>query len=294
MDESPSAAFPFESKFATVKGARMHYVEQGQGDPILLVHGNPTSSYLWRNVIPHLAPVGRCIALDLIGMGQSDKPAIGYRLFDHAEYFDGFIAALGLKRLRLVLHDWGGFLGMHYAGRHPDNVRAIAFMESVVKPIQMADRSEQFQRAFGMMRSPAGKEKVLKENFFVERILPGSVSRKLTDAEMAVYRKPFATEPSRLPTWVFPNEIPIDGQPADVTAAVEAYDAALAQAGIPMLLLTFTPGAIITAPEIEWCKRQFPTLTVREMGKGIHFVQEDQPEAIGKAIAEWLRGLKEQ
>src|SRR5262245_49389535 len=149
MAEPISAAFPYTSKFVTVQGSRMHYVEQGSGDPILLVHGNPTSSYLWRNVIPHLSGMGRCIAPDLIGMGQSDKPDIGYRLFDHVGYFEGFIAALGLKRIRLVVHDWGGFLGLHYASRHAANVRAIAMMETVVKPMKMSDRGELFQRAFG-------------------------------------------------------------------------------------------------------------------------------------------------
>lgn len=292
MDEIISPAFPFESRFVTVHGARMHYVEQGAGDPVLFVHGNPTSSYLWRNVIPHVSQQGRCIALDLIGMGRSDQPDIPYRLFDHVRYFEGFIAALGLRTLRLVLHDWGGFLGFHYAARHAENVTAIAFMETIVKPMRMADRSEGFQRAFGMMRGPAGREKVLKENFFVERVLPGSILRKLSEEEMAAYRRPFATESSRLPTYMFPNEIPLDGHPADVTAAVEAYGAALATAGIPMLLLAFTPGAILQAPEIEWCRRTWPTLTVRELGKGIHFVQEDQPEAIGRAIAGWLDGLK--
>lgn len=292
MDESISAAFPYASQFVTVQGSRMHYVEQGQGDPILFVHGNPTSSYLWRNVMPHLASQGRCIAVDLIGMGKSDKPAISYRLFDHVTYFEGFIAALGLKNIRLVLHDWGGFVGFHYASRHAANVKALAFMETVIKPMKMSDRSEQFQRAFGMMRSPAGKDKVLKENFFVERILPGSIARKLTDEEMGVYRAPFQTEASRLPTYAFPNDIPIDGHPADMVAAVEAYDAALAKAALPMLLLTFTPGAIVNEPEIEWVKQHWPTATIRAMGKGIHFVQEDQPEAIGKAIAEWMKGLK--
>jgi haloalkane dehalogenase len=292
MDETISAAFPYASQFVTVRGSRIHYVEQGAGDPILFVHGNPTSSYLWRNVMPHLTAQGRCIALDLIGMGQSDKPDIGYRLFDHAAYFEGFIAALGLRHIRLVLHDWGGFLGFHYAARHAGNVQAIAFMETVVMPMRMSDRAVGFQRAFGMLRGANGKEKVLKENFFVERILPGSVLRKLTDEEMAVYRKPFPTEASRLPTYVFPNEIPIDGKPADMVAAVEAYGRALATAGIPLLLLTFTPGAIVTAPEIAWCRSQFPTLTVRDMGPGSHFVQEDRPEAIGTAIAAWLGGLK--
>ncbi len=289
MSESVSAAFPYPSRYVHVLGSRMHYVEQGTGDPILLVHGNPTSSYLWRNVIPHLAPIGRCIAPDLIGMGRSDKPDVPYRLFDHAAYFEGFVQALGLTRIRLVLHDWGGFLGLHYAARHSANVAAIAMMEAVLKPMRMSDRAEGFQRAFGMMRGPAGFDKVMKENFFVERILPGSILRKLTEEELAAYRRPFPTEASRKPTYVFPNEIPLDGKPADVVAAVEAYDAALARTRLPLLLLTFEPGAIVQQAEIEWCKRQFPHIVVRHLGAGIHFVQEDQPAAIGRALADWFR-----
>ncbi len=290
MDETISAAFPYESKFVEVNGSRMHYVEEGAGDPIVLVHGNPTSSYLWRNVIPHLSGSGRCIAPDLIGMGKSGKPDISYRMVDHSSYFEGFIEALGLKNVRFVLHDWGGYVGLHYASRHQQNVRAIAMMEAVVKPMKFADRTEQTQGIFKMLRSDKGWDKIVKENFFVERILPGSIIRKLSDEEMNTYREPFLEESSSKPTYVFPNEIPFDGEPADVTAAVEAYGRALATAGIPMLLLTFSPGAIIGEAEVEWCKAQFPTLTVKEMGKGIHFVQEDQPEAIGRAIAEWLAG----
>ena len=154
MAENISAEFPFPSQFVEVKGSRMHYVEQGGGDPILLLHGNPTSSYLWRNVIPHLSGQGRCIALDLIGMGQSDQPDIDYRVATHAEYVAAFIEALGLRNLRLVLHDWGGYMGMNYAAANPDNVRAIAMMETVTKPIAMADRSETFQQIFAMMRGP--------------------------------------------------------------------------------------------------------------------------------------------
>ncbi len=291
MDEQISAEFPYESKFIEVKGSRMHYVEQGEGDPIVLVHGNPTSSYLWRNVIPHLSGSGRCIALDLIGMGKSDKPDISYRMTDHAAYFDGFIEALGLTNLRFVLHDWGGYVGLNYAARHQDNVRAIAGMECVIKPMKMADLSKQFQEMFKMFRSDAGWGKIVGENFFVEMVLPGAIMRKLTDEEMNVYRGPFLEESARKPVYVFPNEIPFDGEPADVVAAIEAYDAALASAGIPMLLLTFSPGAILGPAEVDWCRQQFPTLTVKEMGKGVHFVQEDQPEAIGKAVAEWLAGL---
>jgi haloalkane dehalogenase len=291
MTEAISAAFPFESRYVEVNGSRLHYVDVGQGDPILLLHGNPTSSYLWRNVIPELTAWGRCIAPDLIGFGKSDKPDIPYRVFDHAQYIAGFIAALGLRRLRLVLHDWGGFVGLSYAAAQPGNVRAVALLEAVFKPMRMADRSEGFQRAFSMMRSDAGRTKVLEENFFVERVLPGSILRKLTDEELARYREPFPTPRSRKPTWVFPNEIPIDGVPADVHAAVEDNAHKVAAAGLPVLLLTFEPGAIVGPGEVEWARERFPTLTVRAMGAGSHFVQEDQPAAIGRAIAEWLGGL---
>lgn len=291
MVEEISAEFPFESQYASVLGSRMHYVTAGEGPPIVLLHGNPTSSYLWRNVIPELAALGRCIAPDLIGFGKSAKPDIPYRVFDHADYIEGFISALGLFKPALVLHDWGGFMGMRYASRHPENVRAIAMMEAVVNPMRMADRSEGFQRAFAMLRSEQGREKVLKDNFFVERILPGSILRKLTEQEMAAYREPFAEPESRLPTWVFPNDIPLDGQPADVHDAVLAQAKAVSHAGIPLLLLGFEPGAITGAAEIEWCRKNYGSLTVQGMGKGIHFVQEDQPRAIGSAIAKWLRGL---
>ena len=286
-----SAAFPYESRFVTVKGSQMHYVEQGQGDPILFVHGNPTSSYLWRNVIPHLTGSGRCIALDLIGMGRSGKPDIPYRLFDHVEYFEGFIDALNLGRITLVLHDWGGFLGMHYASQNQENVRAIAMMETVINPMRWTDRSETFQGLFKRFRSEEGWEMIVKKNMFVEGVLPGAIIRKLTEEEMERYRAPFREESARKPVYVFPNEIPIDGEPADVAAALESYGKALAQSTIPMLLLTFEPGAIIMQPEKDWCRQTFPNLTVKEMGPGIHFVQEDQPAGIGKAIADWLAGL---
>lgn len=291
MAENISAEFPFQSNFVEVKGSQMHYVDVGEGDPIVFVHGNPTSSYLWRNVIPHLSGQGRCIAPDLIGFGKSDKPELNYRVYDHAEYFEGFIKALDLERITLVLHDWGGFIGLSYAARHLDNIRALALMETVVRPMRSTDRSESFNKTFGMLRSEAGREKVLKENFFVERILPGSVLRKLTDAEMDAYRAPFASEKSRIPTWVFPNEIPIDGQPPDVHADIWEIGDKVARASIPTLLLTFEPGAIMGPVEIAWCMDTFPNLTVEHMGEGIHFVQEDQPEAIGKTISNWLSGL---
>ncbi|MCZ6553626.1 MAG: haloalkane dehalogenase [SAR324 cluster bacterium] len=285
MSETISPDFPFESRFVEVKGSRMHYVEEGSGEPILFLHGNPTSSYLWRNVIPHLSGQGRCIAPDLIGFGKSDKPDIPYRIFDHAEYLDGFIEALGLERVKFVVHDWGSFLGFHFAGRHPERVSAIAFMEAVIKPIEWEDRSEQFRTLFSMFRSEKGWPTIRDQNFFVEKVLPGSIVRKLTDAEMEVYRAPFKEPESRKPTYVFPNDIPLSGEPADVVAAVNRYGDVLNKAGIPMLLLAFEPGAIIGKVEVDWCKTRFPTLQVKELGKGIHFVQEDQPHAIGQAVS---------
>ncbi|MDH4246661.1 MAG: haloalkane dehalogenase, partial [Deltaproteobacteria bacterium] len=250
MSESVSPDFPYESHWTNVLGSRMHFVEAGQGAPIVLVHGNPTSSYLWRNVIPALSGLGRVIAPDLIGFGKSDKPSIPYRVFDHAEYLTAFIGGLGLHRPALVLHDWGGFLGLAYAARHPQNVRALAMLEAVVAPLRMADRSEGFQRAFALLRGPGGREKVVQENFFVERILPGSVMRKLGEAEMKVYRAPFLDPASRLPTWVFPNDLPLDGHPADVDAALRAHGETVGRAGFPLLLLTFSPGAVIGPAEV--------------------------------------------
>ena len=291
MSDRISAEFPFESKFVEVKGSQMHYIEEGEGDPIVFLHGNPTSNYLWRNVIPHLTGKGRCIAPDLIGMGKSDKPDIPYRVFDHAEYFTGFMEALGLKNVTLVLHDWGGFMGCDYAAKHLDNVRAVVLMETVFKPMSWAGRSEQTQGLFRMLRSEKGREKVLEENFFVEKILPGSIIRKLTDEEMAVYRAPFEEKSSRLLTWVFPNEIPYDGEPADVTEAADTFSKALAGAGLPMLLLTFTPGVVVGAEDEAWARENFTNLTVKPMGSGIHFVQEDQPDAIGQAISKWMADL---
>jgi haloalkane dehalogenase len=293
MTEPVSATFPYVSKFAEVKGSRMHYVDQGigHGEPLLFLHGNPTSCYLWRNVMPSLYSLRHNFAPDLIGFGKSDKPDIPYRVFDHADYVEAFIDALGLGRLGLVLHDWGGFAGLRFAARHPERVSSIAMMENVVKPMRWEDRSEGFQKAFRMLRSAAGEQKILEENFFVERILPGSIIRKLTAKEMAVYRAPFKDQQARKPTLAFPRDIPIGGEPQDVVKELEWIDATLAKAGIPMLLLTFEPGAIIQKAEIEWCRATFPTLIIKEMGPGIHFVQEDQPQRIGRAIGNWLGEL---
>ena len=286
-----SAAFPFESKFVDVLGSKMHYVEEGAGEPVLFLHGNPTSSYLWRNVIPHVSPQARCIAPDLIGMGKSDKPDIEYRLADHIRYVDGLIEALGLKNITFVIHDWGSALGFHYARRHEENVRGLVFMEAIVRPVTWDEWPEQARQVFQGFRTPGvGENMILEQNMFVEAVLPGAVLRKLTDEEMARYREPYPDAKSRTPTWRWPNEIPIEGEPADVVEIVEAYGKWLKSSQTPKLLLYAEPGAILAGPLVEWCKSNIANLKAQSIGAGSHFVQEDQPQAIGRAIADWYGG----
>jgi haloalkane dehalogenase len=279
----------------SVKGRRMAYVEMGEGPAIVFLHGNPTSSYLWRNVMPHLADQGRCLAPDLIGMGDSERlPDPGperYRFVEHREYVDGFLEAVGVRDdVTFVLHDWGSALGFDWANRHRGAVRGIAYMEAIVQPITWADFPEAARGIFQGLRSAAGEDMILKQNLFIEAILPGSIARTLTPEEMAVYRRPFA-EPgeSRRPTLTWPREIPIDGEPADVCAIVEDYGQWLAESAIPKLFVNADPGAILGGGQREFC-RTWPNQTEVTV-RGIHFIQEDSPDEIGIAIAQWRRGL---
>jgi haloalkane dehalogenase len=284
-----SAAFPFESKYAEVLGSRMHYVENGSGDPILLLHGNPTSSYLWRNVIPHLSGLGRCVAPDLIGMGKSDKPDIGYRFVDHARYLDGFIEALGLTNITFVIHDWGGALGFYWARRNPDKVKGIAFMETITRPLTWDEWPEAAKRAFQGFRTPdVGEDLILKRNMFVEQVLPSAVMRKMSDEEMAYYRAPYETRESRLPTLQWPREIPIEGEPADVHEIVAENAKWMCESDVPKLLCWAEPGAIMAAV-VRWCEENVRNLKSVNVGGGIHFIPEDQPDAIGEAVGEWMK-----
>jgi haloalkane dehalogenase len=273
----------------------MAYVERGAGDPIVFLHGNPTSSYLWRNVIPHLEDQGRCIAPDLIGMGDSDKlddPGPGsYRFVEHRRYLDALLEALGVREsVTLVVHDWGSALGFDWANRHRERVLGLAYMEAIVRPLAWDDWPKAVTPLFQAFRSPAGEALVLEQNAFVEQVLPGAVLRRLSEAEMAVYRRPFARAgEDRRPTLTWPREIPIDGEPADVTAIVESYAAWLRESPVPKLFLNAEPGAILRGRPREFC-RSWPNQ--REVAvPGIHFVQEDSPDAIGGAVAAWRRGL---
>jgi haloalkane dehalogenase len=277
-----------------VLDSEMAYVDtDGAGDPIVFLHGNPTSSYLWRNVIPQVEKLGRCLAPDLIGMGDSGKAANGsYRFVDHSRYLDAWFAALGLtKNVTLVMHDWGSALGFYWAHRHSRQIKALVYMEAIVKPLNWADWPEAAQNIFRVMRSPAGEEVVLQKNIFVERILPASVIRKLTDEEMAVYRRPYL-EPgeSRRPTLTWPRQIPIDGEPPEVAAITDGYAKWLSTSTLPKLFINADPGTILTGGQREFC-RTWPhqqEVTV----KGLHFIQEDSPVEIGQAIAVFLTQLQ--
>jgi haloalkane dehalogenase len=290
-----SANERYPKKRIDVLGRSMAYVEVGSGDPIVFLHGNPTSSYLWRNVIPHLADQGRCIAPDLIGMGDSDKLVASgpesYRFVEHRRYLDALLDALAVRRhVTLVVHDWGSALGFDWANRHRDAVHAIAYMEAIVRPVTWADWPEMARMIFQGLRSPAGDEMILDKNVFIERILPAAVLRPLSDTEMEVYRRPFRDAgEARRPTLTWPRQIPIDGAPADVTEIVERYGAWLSGSDVPKLFVNADPGSILIGAQREFCRR-WPNqqeITVR----GSHFVQEDSPDEIGQAIASWRRGL---
>jgi haloalkane dehalogenase len=287
-----SDAFPYEPHFVDVLGSKMHYVEQGEGEPILFLHGNPTSSYLWRNIIPSAAGHGRAIAVDLIGMGRSDKPDLDYRFVDHARYLDGFIEAMGLENITLVIHDWGSGLGFHYAHRNPDNVRGIAFMEAIARPSKWADANIVERFLFKRMRDPKKGDRMnIDKNFFVERLLPMMTSRKLTSTERDAYREPFLDPASRLPVAQWPREIPFDGDPADVHRIVSEYWAWLQETDIPKLMLVAKPGVIIKSDVADELEAALPAIERVDIGKGKHYVQEDQPDAISRALDDWLGRL---
>jgi len=266
------------------------YRESGSGDPIVFLHGNPTSSYLWRNVVPRLESEGRCLAPDLIGMGRSGKPAIDYGFADHARYLDAWFDALDLRRVTLVIHDWGSALGFDWARRHADRVAAIAFMEAIVRPLAWEEWPEASRELFRSFRTPGiGEKLIFEKNVFLERVLPGSIMRKLTDEEMNAYREPFRDPAARRPMWRWPNQIPLDGEPADVVDVVARYARWLGESDVPKLLLTFEPGILIRAPMVAWCREHVRRLEVQPIGPGSHFVQEDHPEAIGDAVKAWRR-----
>ena len=293
----PLSPKPYAAKqFADIDGSRMAYIDAGTGEAIVFQHGNPTSSYLWRNVMPHCDGLGRLVACDLIGMGDSDKLSPSgpdrYTYAEQRRYLWALWDKLALgDKIVLVLHDWGSALGFEWARRNPDRVAGIVYMEAIVAPVTWADWPENARRAFQGFRSAGGEDMILAKNMFVERVLPGSVLRKLADEEMAEYRRPFANPgEDRRPTLTWPRQIPIEGEPADVVAVVEDYSRWLAASPMPKLFINADPGSILIGRQRELC-RTWPNQTEITV-KGLHFLQEDSPDDIGRALADFVRRVR--
>ena len=288
-DISPDDTFP--RKRLTIGETTMAYVDEGAGDPIIFLHGNPTSSYLWRNIIPHCTDIARCLAPDLIGMGQSgSSPSGSYRFVDHAAWLDAWIEGMDLgDNLTFVIHDWGSALGFHWAQRHPERVKGLVYMEAIVRPVTWEEWPPAAAGIFSGFRSEAGEGMVLEKNIFVERVLPGSCIRDISDT-METYRLPYL-EPgeSRRPTLTWPREIPINGEPPDVVEIVQTYADWLSTSDVAKLLVNAEPGAILNGAQLEFC-RSWPNQTEVTV-PGIHFVQEDSPHEIGAAIHDWYSGI---
>lgn len=288
-----NAKMTYPKQQAKILGKSMSYVDIGSGDPIVFLHGNPTSSYLWRNIIPYCESLGRCIAPDLIGMGDSEKLSPSgpnsYRFVEHRDYLDALLEHLGItENVTLVIHDWGSALGFDWANRHRDAVKGIAYMEAIVKPLTWEEWPQAITAAFENFRSPAGEKMVLEDNVFIEQVLPGTIIRPLSDEEMTEYRRPFLNSgEDRRPTLTWPRQIPLAGEPEDVVAIVNQYGKWLQQSEVSKLFINAEPGAILCGSARDFC-RTWPNQTEITV-PGIHFVQEDAPDQIGEAVANWIQ-----
>jgi len=293
MKREISSDFPFESKYMEVKGSKIHYIDEGHGDPVLFIHGNPTSSYIWRNIIPYITPDARAIAVDLIGFGKSDKPDINYGFRDTYAYLEAFIEKLGLQNVTIVVQDWGSGLGFHYANLHRKNIKAIVFMEAMFKQKRWEDMPASVQKAMKLIKSKFFSWLVLGvANQFVKKMLPDGVKRSLSKAEMKAYLAPFKTLKSRKPVYVFPRDVPVSGTPQHAATAVDNYHSWLKQTDIPKLGFYVDPGMLITMEEAEWMKSNIANLDMEFLGQGSHFIQEDYPHEIGAKLSEWYKALK--
>lgn len=288
--ETISPDFPYESHFVEVLGSTMHYVDEGEGEPVLFIHGNPTSSYLWRNVIPHVSGDYRAIAVDLIGMGKSDKPDIDYTYLEHRRYINGFIEALGLENITLVIHDWGTVLGLDYAMNNASNVAGVAFMEALIPPRFPVPAEPPANTLFGRFRTAGeGEQLIIEDNYFVEQLLPGAVIRELRQAEMDYYRAPYLNPAARKPVLQWPRELPMGGKPAANVAVITAIGEWMRQTDVPMLHF-WSKGQEDTA---RYYVENLRNLESHFLGEGRHYLQEDHPESIGRAVHDWRRRIGE-
>lgn len=284
--------YPFEARYATVNGHRLHYIDAGAGGPVVFLHGNPTWSYAYRNVIPYVRESNRCLAVDLIGMGRSGKPDIGYTFLEHVDYVTQWIGQLGLKNIVLVGHDWGAAIGLHYASTHPDNVKAVAMLEpqSLFPNREWSDFSPpEAQPLFRKLRDPEEGWPFMRDNsVFIEGMTNTIVSRKITPEEHAFYREPFREPGTRKPMWTFPNQIPIAGSPHEVVDAVNSRNVWFAASPIPKLLFYATPGCSVREPQLDWCRKHLANLSLVDIGQGFHYLTEENPHAIGRQLRLWL------
>lgn len=279
------------SQFVTVNNSQMHYLEQGEGDPILFIHGMPTSSFLWRNIIPQVASCGRCIAPDLIGMGRSDKPDIEYRVFDHIKYLEGFIEELNLKNITLVLHGWGSVVGFDYASRHPGNIKAIAFFESHVRPITDWNLlSLPVQQFASLLKRPgASYRAIVQQNYLIKKLLPSGVVRELSIDEQQEYESPFPDAESRKPLWQYVMDFPLGNGPDDVVKLITDYSEWLQHSSMPKLMLYAVPGFITTMETVQWAMKHVDNLSVVCLEDVMHFAQESTPDLFSKELTSWLQ-----
>ena len=287
--------YPFKSRFKEVNGAKIHYIEEGEGDPILFLHGVPTSSYLWRNIIPKLGEHGRCIAPDLMGMGKSDKPDIAYRVFDQIQYIEGFITAQKLDNITLVMHGWGSVIGFNYAVKHPDNIKGIAFYESYIGPIaewnQLALPVQHF--IADLLNSNKGIEQSVKEDGFIEKMLCSASLRKLNPVELENYSRPFRNPEHRKPILQYLKDCTVVYWQPDVTTLIHKYSQQLEKLAFPKLMLFTIPGFITPVSIIEWCRDHLPKLTLNDLGEAMHLMQEYNPDHFSKQLAEWYEKIEQ-
>lgn len=289
-----STAFPYQSKFIEVLGSKMHYIEEGSGDPILFLHGPLLSNYTWRNIIPALAPYGRCIAVDLIGSGKSDKPDIAYRLFDHIKYIEAFIDALKLSRITLVMHGAGSLIGFDYAVHHPAKIKALAFMEALLRPVIKAkDISLPGRELIRMLQTPdKGYQAIVDNNELINKILPMMIMRKLTEEELTVYRQPFLQASSRKVLWQFIQDLPFPHGPEDVRNLVNHYSNELQKLALPKLLLFSMPGFFTSMESVMWAREHLSNLKVVDLGEALHCPQETNPVRVQKALVNWCQEVQ--
>ncbi len=286
-----SSEFPFTSEYVEVYGSKIHYIEQGDGDPILFLHGIPTSSYLWRNIIPHVSTLGRCIAVDLIGMGKSDKPPLEYTISDYIKYIDKFIEILQLKRVTLILHAWGSIVGFDWAMRNEDNCKALIFYESYIRPLKKEELSLPFQEQLYTLGESSGP--ALNSSSFINKVLPQGMLRVLTDQEFSHYREPFIHENSEKLLQTYLQELPRGENNSKVDNLISSYSSRLLKSQIPKLMLFSVPGFITTIDTLIWAKNNFLNLEMVEIGEDLHYIQESNPQTMGEAISVWLQGLEQ-